>query len=99
MNGIVPGFSMHRELQLLRAAGLTPYEAIFAATRAPSAFLQRSSEFGTIAVGQRADLVLVTGNPLDDLKPLAMPEGVISRGRWFSREMLQQALEALRRER
>jgi hypothetical protein len=99
MEGIVPGFSMHRELQRLRAAGLTPYEAIFAATRAPSAFLQRSFEFGTIAAGQRADLLLINGNPLEDLKPLAMPEAVIVRGRWFSGETLQHALEALRRER
>ncbi len=88
-----------RELRLLRAAGLTPYEAIFAATRAPSAFLQRSLEYGTVAVGQRADLLLVNGNPLEDLKPLATPEGVIARGRWFSRETLQQALESLREER
>jgi imidazolonepropionase-like amidohydrolase len=99
MEGIVPGFSIHRELQLLRAAGLTPYEAIFAATRAPSAFLQRSFDFGTVAVGQRADLLLVNGNPLEDLKPLATPEGVIARGRWFSRETLQRTLEAMQEER
>ena len=70
-----------------------------AATRAPSAFLQRSLEYGTVAVGQRADLLLVNGNPLEDLKPLATPEGVIARGRWFLRETLQQALESLREER
>jgi hypothetical protein len=94
---IVPGFSMHRELQLLRAAGLTPYEAIFAARRAPAAFLKRSNEFGTIAVGQRADFLLIAGNPLDDLGRLARPTGVMARGRWFAREQLQAILDTLRR--
>ncbi len=96
MELIVPGFSFHRELRLLREAGLTPYEVIFAATRAPATFLGRSNEFGTIAVGQRADLLLVSGNPLENLAHLSTPSGVMARGRWFSRERLRDILDALR---
>ena len=97
MELIVPGFSLHRELKLLRAAGLTSYEAIFAATRAPAAFLGRSKEFGIIAVGQRADFLLVPGNPLEDAARLASPTGIMARGRWFSREQMQGILDTLRR--
>ena len=98
MELIAPGFSLHRELQLLRAAGLTPYEVIHAATRAPAAFLGQASEFGTIAVGQRADLVLLSDNPLTDVRHLAAPAGVMTRGQWLPRERLQAMLDNLRRE-
>ena len=52
---LTPGSSLHRELQLLVQSGLTPYEAVRAATVVPASFLGREGEFGTIAVGKRAD--------------------------------------------
>jgi hypothetical protein len=96
MELIIPGFSLHRELKLLRAAGLTPYEAIYAATRAPADFLRQSSEFGTIAAGQRADFLLLSQNPLEDISRIAQPLGVMARGRWFPQERLRELLDALR---
>jgi hypothetical protein len=54
---IVPGASLHRELQLLTESGLTPYEAIRAATIHAAAFLGKDEEFGTVAEGKRADLL------------------------------------------
>jgi len=92
---VAPGFSLHRELRLLVEAGLTPYEAIHAATRAPAAFLQQSEEFGSIALGRRADFLLLSQNPLEDVSRLADPAGVMARGRWFSREALQGMLHTL----
>ena len=80
---LVPGFSLHRELHVLVDAGLTRYQALEAATSAPARFFGQSADWGTVAVGQRADLVLANGNPLDDLSVLSEPAGVVMRGRWF----------------
>jgi hypothetical protein len=92
---IVPGASLHRELQLLTESGLTPYEAIRAATVNPALFLGKDKEFGTVAEGKRADLLLVDGNPLQDLTRLKHPVGVMVRGKWLTREDLRQRLAAL----
>ena len=86
---------MHHELRLLIESGLSPYEAMRAATVAPATFLVKDDEFGTIAAGKRADLLLVDGNPLQDIGYLAQPVGVMARGRWFPREQLQQMLVTL----
>ena len=61
------GWGLHRELQALVEAGLTPYEALAAATRNPAEFLDQSSEWGTLEPGTRADLVLLDANPLEDI--------------------------------
>src|SRR5262249_36377363 len=92
---VAPGSSLHRELQLLSASGLSPYEVMRSATVVPAAFLGKTKEFGTIAVGQRADLLLVAGNPLEDLDALKRPMGVIVRGRWLPREKLDELLKPL----
>jgi len=94
---IIPGFSVHEELSLLVASGLNPFEALSAATRNAAAFLGQSSEFGTIAEGRRADLLLVEGNPLEDVTNASRRSGVMLRGRWFSRADIDQMLEDLAR--
>lgn len=60
---IVPGFSMHRELELLVQAGLTPMRAIQAATKTAAAFLGKGNELGTIEAGKLADIIIVDGQP------------------------------------
>ena len=85
---VAPGSSLHRELELLVRAGLTPYEAIRAATAAPASFLMRDRDFGTVTIGQRADLLLVDGNPLENVGRLRQPNGVMARGRWYPRQAL-----------
>jgi hypothetical protein len=91
---IAPGSSLHRELGLLTESGLTPYEAMRAATVVPASFLGKEKQFGTIATGKRADLLLIDGNPLEEVTRLRRPVGVMTRGRWLTREQLQQMLAA-----
>lgn len=92
---VIAGFSVHEELRNLVDAGLTPYRALRAATRAPAEFLHASKEFGTVAVGIRADLILVDGNPLEDVSNASRRNGVMVRGRWFKEAELQQLLQEL----
>ncbi len=95
----VPGFSIHREMERMRAAGVTPYEVLIAATRNVARFasgeLGESGNFGTVTEGNRADLVLVEDNPLEGLDSLRRPEGVMVRGSWLSRSELDSRLEAI----
>jgi imidazolonepropionase-like amidohydrolase len=94
---VAPGSSLHRELHLLSEGGLSPYEALRSATVLPATFLGKTKEFGTIATGKRADMLLVTGNPLENLAVLKRPIGVMVRGRWLTREKLDEMLRPLAR--
>jgi len=87
------GFSLLDELDLYVAIGLTPREALFAATVAPPRFFGLADQDGTIAPGLRADLVLLDANPLEDLATLRRPEAVIVGGRVLDRQALD-AMEA-----
>ena len=77
----IPGYSLHNELQILVAAGLTPREALAAATVQPAKFLGLDGEMGSIAPGMRADLVLLNANPLADIRNTRKIDRVIARGR------------------
>lgn len=90
--GIVPGSSLARELELLVAAGLSPYEALAAATRV-SAETLKVPQSGVIAEGYRANLVLVSDDPLTRIGAIEFPEGVMIGGRWID----QAGLEEMRR--
>ncbi len=85
-----PGTSLHRELELLHESGLSPYEVLRAATVTPAMFLRQDQEFGAVTVGQRADLLLVERNPLEDLSTLRTPIGVMARGRWYPHGQVKQ---------
>jgi imidazolonepropionase-like amidohydrolase len=92
---VIPGFSIHEELQNLVNAGLSPYEAIKAGTRNAAEFLGALDKFGTVEVGKRADLILLAANPLEDVGAIANPLGVMAQGRWFTREELLKELNEL----
>ncbi|HKE00502.1 MAG TPA: amidohydrolase family protein [Planctomycetota bacterium] len=92
---VVSGFAVHQELRLLVGAGLTPFEALRAATAAPAEMLGTPAEFGTVAAGARADLVLLDANPLADVANAKAIAGVMARGRWLPRAELQATLDAL----
>jgi imidazolonepropionase-like amidohydrolase len=91
----VPGFSIHREIQMMREAGLTPYQILRSGTVAPAEYFGQTAEFGTVAAGRRADLILLDANPLADVANLQRRAGVMLRGRWLPESELQQRLEAL----
>lgn len=80
---VLPGLSMADELRQLVSAGLTPYEALRAATANAAKFLHRP-DLGTIAAGNVADLVLLRGNPLADIDNIDLRAGVMVRGKWLS---------------
>lgn len=82
----VPGFSIHRELALMVAAGLTPYEALRSGTVNVARFFGTSGRTGRIGIGRRADLVLLDANPLVDIRNTAKVAGVMLGGRWMAGE-------------
>jgi len=85
----VPGVSLHEELADLVKAGLTPYEALLTSTRNPAEFLGRAKIAGTIAPSMRAELVLLHGNPLDDVRNTTKVVGVMVQGRWLNHATLE----------
>jgi imidazolonepropionase-like amidohydrolase len=92
---VMPGFSVHEELANFVAAGLSPYEALKAATADAAEFMGVPGEFGTIEPGARADLVLLAANPLDDINNSKRILGVMLRGRWLPRDELQRQLDSM----
>ena len=95
----VPGFALHREIGLMHAAGLTPYQVLESGTRTVARYAAESlglpGDFGTVAVGQRADLILTEGDPLSDLSNVARRAGVMVRGRWIPEAEIQRGLAEL----
>jgi imidazolonepropionase-like amidohydrolase len=89
----VAGFALHDELASLADAGLPPYAILEAATRNPAEYLGRLPEIGTVEAGKRADLLLVEGDPLEDLSRLRRPTGVVLGGRWLPRAELDRLLD------
>lgn len=84
--GLYPGTSVHDQLDELRAAGLTPYQALATATSAPGDFIVKTkggAPFGRIRLGERADLLLTDANPLAGFETLRKPLGVMAAGRWY----------------
>jgi hypothetical protein len=82
---LVPGHSLLDELDALVEAGLTRFEALTTSTSNPARFLGQEADWGLVAPGRRADLLLVDANPLDDLTTLRAPIGAIIAGRWVDR--------------
>jgi hypothetical protein len=92
---LVPGFSLHDELALFVRAGLTPVEALQTATINPARFLGLEQDGGTIAVGKRADLVVLEADPLVDIAATRRIHAVIVNGRMLDRAALDKVLAEL----
>ena len=94
---LVPGFATHRELQSFVDAGLTPYQALEAATRNPGEYfaetMKTKRDFGTVEAGLRANLLLLDANPLQSVANLSKRAGVMVRGRWLPQNELSKMLE------
>src|SRR5690554_2083672 len=91
----VPGFSIHHELEMMVATGLTPYEVLATGTREPARYFGTPEAFGTVAPGRRADLILLEANPLDDVANVQRRAGVMVRGQWLPEEEIQARLEQI----
>ncbi len=98
-DGLVPGFSIHDELEWLTKAGLSPLQALQTATINPARFLGREKALGSIEVGKRADLVLLEGDPLANIVNTRRITAVLARGHILFRPDLDRMIAAHRRAR
>jgi imidazolonepropionase-like amidohydrolase len=89
----LPGFSLLRELELYVEAGLSPLDAIRAATAVPAEVMGLSSDVGTIEAGKRADLVVLDGDPLGDIRNVRTGRWVIVGGRMFDMPALRRTVQ------
>jgi imidazolonepropionase-like amidohydrolase len=93
---LVPGFAPHQELELMVAAGLSPYEALRTGTVNVAAYLGEVDSAGTVEIGKRADFTLVAANPLDDIRHAAKVRGVFSHAKWHSATELEARIAELK---
>lgn len=93
--GVVAGAALHDELAALVAAGLTPYQALDAATRAPTVWMGAGNDRGTVTLGKRADLLLLDADPLADIASTREIAGLVAGGRWLPRRDLDGRLADL----
>src|SRR5262249_3311301 len=89
---VVPGHSLHREIELYVKSGFTPMEAIQAATLVPARVMKMDSESGTVGIGKRADLVILDRDPLDNIRNIRTVKTVITAGRVYDTAQLWQSV-------
>jgi imidazolonepropionase-like amidohydrolase len=90
-----PGFGLHEELAMLVDSGLTPPQALRAATSNPARFYGRLGEEGTVEAGKRADLVVLDANPLEDIRNTMKIRAVVVNGRFLDRGELDRILASV----
>jgi imidazolonepropionase-like amidohydrolase len=93
---VIPGISLHLELQRFVDAGFSPLQALQTATLNPAIFYDKRGDFGTVESGRIADLLLLRANPLDNIANTRSIAGVVADGRYFSEHDLEQLREHLK---
>lgn len=93
---LIPGYSLHKELELLVSAGLTRLEALQTATINPARFLEATDSLGAVERGKLADLVLLDGDPLADIRNTRRIRAVVANGRYYDRAALDALLVVAR---
>lgn len=91
----VPGFSTHREMELMVEVGMTPYEVLRTGTWNIAEHFGELETAGTVEPGKRADLILLEANPLADVRNVARRAGVVVDGRWIPEAKIQRRLDAI----
>jgi imidazolonepropionase-like amidohydrolase len=92
---VIPGAALQDELEQLVSAGLTPREALEAATTAPARLFETEKDMGSIEKGKLADLVLLDANPLDDIRNVRKIDGVFTHGRFYARKDLDAVIRGI----
>ncbi|MDZ4714445.1 MAG: amidohydrolase family protein [Cytophagales bacterium] len=90
---LTPGLSLHEELVAMVEAGLSPQEALKAATLNPAKYFNLENELGSLKEGMWADLIVLGANPLENIKNTQRIEGVVKQGKFYD----QQALDMIRK--
>jgi len=93
---LTPGFSLHEELNVLVSSGLSPIEALKAATTNPAKYFNMDNELGSIKENFWADLLILNANPLDDINNTRNISAVIKQGKVYDRVDLDKMLEGLK---
>lgn len=93
---LTPGRSLHQELEVMVDAGLTPMEALEAATLNPAKYFEMEDELGTIDEGKWADILILDANPLENIENTLEINTVIKQGEVYDREALDEIMEELR---
>ncbi len=91
--GVYPGISALREMELMGEAGMSNMDILRAATSTAAKALGTEGEIGTIVEGKRANMVLLEGDPLQEIDNVYRTYGVFIRGRWMTREEIEDMLE------
>jgi len=94
--GIIPGEAVHQEMAIWQDAGIPPADVLRGATLVPVQFMGLDDRLGTVAAGKTASLVLVKGNPLEDIRNARLIEGVCQRGTYYNRADLDRLLSEAR---
>jgi imidazolonepropionase-like amidohydrolase len=89
----ITGFSFHDEMEAMHKAGMPAYDVLLAATVGSARYLNRQASAGTISIGKKAEFVLLSANPLSDIRHTRDVQGVMLKGHWLDRKMLDQGLK------
>ena len=90
--GIIPGFSVHEEMAIWQEAGIPAVDILRSASIVPAHFMGLGDRLGSVSVGKTASVLLVRGNPLEDIRNAQQIEGLFLRGQYFSSDHLNQLL-------
>jgi len=93
---LIPGYSLHQELRIMNEIGIPTYEVLKMTTINAALAMNKDSEFGTVEVGKRADLLLLNSNPLDKIENLQDKNGLMVRGIWVSGEEIKKLADKVK---
>jgi len=89
----IAGFSIHDEMAAMHDADVPTFTVLNGATQLAARYLKRQAVAGTISEGKKAEFILLSRNPLDDIRNTRSVEGVMIKGRWFDKKMLNGFLQ------
>lgn len=93
---LIPGYSLHQELKIMNEIGIPVYDVLKMTTINAALAMNKESEFGTVEVGKRADLLLLNSNPLDNIENLQNRSGLMIRGIWISDEEIKKLTDKVK---